>query len=789
MIRVTSVFQNKSWIGHNRLMKRWIARMLFVVILAVAVQGIAATQQISGHPIMISVADSGAPAVGVETAANAGTGTYTTQYYNSLIGGIASWSSHIWLSGTNALYHYGMNSTTGTNLTLVSNTLTTSGSTSTITTVVDLGSSGVRATQKIIYTDGNRFITKEWTLVNNGTTTFSDLRFFHGGDSYFGGVDSAYAFYEPSNSMVYLRNNDFANWGIMGFYADPATPANYYFGGQFNTGTGAAGSGAHLSNTVDTTYTDAGYQLEWTRATFSPGETWLIRSYEQWTPGGALQVIAPAGQSVTAASTVDLSFTVQNLGASSVSASFSASDSSGWGTSITSSSPVTIAANGSTNVTVRTAVPVGATPGQTTNVTMTATDGVTPKSASATLSVISVDFTISPTPVAFGTVSVGGSGSQTVTITNTGSVSMQLGTLGGTNPLAAPFSKSSDTCSGANIAASGTCTFAVNYNPTGSSTFSDSINIPVSSPVVLSQTLAVSGTAPLPNYTVGTSIIGNGSASPVSQSVANGSAASITFNATTPGNHLVSIDTGCNGTGYSPGYTTGTSGVTSYSYTAGANSSNCTVGATFSTNQYNVTAAPSANGTITGGASGATVTRTTNYGAAQTFTYNANAGYHLTQIGNGCGGSVQNFTYSNGDVGAVSASYTSSGATADCTTTATTAINKYNVTATPDTNSKVDSYALNTPHAYSGIDYNASQSVTFTADTGYHLSGINNSCGGTASAAYYNGNNGPWISTATFTTSGTTGQVTAGVAPNCGITASSAINVYSITPGVNTVGP
>jgi hypothetical protein len=81
--------------------------------------------------------------------------------------------------------------------------------------------------------------------------------------------------------------------------------------------------------------------------------------------------------------------------------------------------------------------------------------------------------------------------------------------------------------------------------------------------------------------------------------------------------------------------------------------------------------------------------------------------------------------------------------------------------------------------------------MTFDADTtnGYHLTGITNGCGGTASATYSNAVNEPWIKTADFTASGTAGQVTAGVVPNCSITATSSINVYSITPTVGIVSP
>jgi hypothetical protein len=163
-----------------------------------------------------------------------------------------------------------------------------------------------------------------------------------------------------------------------------------------------------------------------------------------------------------------------------------------------------------------------------------------------------------------------------------------------------------------------------------------------------------------------------------------------------------------------------------------------------------------------------------------TLKIDANIGYHITGV-SGCSGTAYNApAYTNGTSGVTTYDYLTGAIVADCLVTATTAINQFDVTATPDANSKVDSNALNTPQGYIN-NYNASNSVTFTADTGYHLTGITNLCGGTATAAYSNAVNGPWTATATFTTSGV---VTNGVAPNCSISATSDINIYSITPSV-----
>ena len=271
-----------------------------------------------------------------------------------------------------------------------------------------------------------------------------------------------------------------------------------------------------------------------------------------------------------------------------------------------------------------------------------------------------------------------------------------------------------------------------------------------------------------PSYTVSTSSGTNGTLTCTPTTVNNGSTSSCTATGIT--GYYVSAMSGC---GIS--YSNSTSTVTEHTVSTTAYNSNCTVSSTFAPRQYTVSTS------ITGSGS-APASTAVNYNGSTSILFTAVTGYHITNI-SGCGGTTYTPDYTVGTGGTATNSYTTGSITGDCSISATFAINKYNITATPDTHSKVDSYALNTPNAYSGLDYNASQSVTFTADTGYHLTGITNGCGGTASDTYPNANNSGWTTTATFTPSGT---ISGGVAPNCSITATTAINVYTITPSVGT---
>jgi hypothetical protein len=109
----------------------------------------------------------------------------------------------------------------------------------------------------------------------------------------------------------------------------------------------------------------------------------------------------------------------------------------------------------------------------------------------------------------FGSVPQGGSADQTVTVTNTGNANLVIGTVASSNPLAAPFSITADTCSGQTIVPSGTCTVAVRFSPTGNGSFSDSFSIPSNDPDTSTVTVSVSGTGtatPVPNITVTDSV-------------------------------------------------------------------------------------------------------------------------------------------------------------------------------------------------------------------------------------------------------------------------------------------
>ncbi len=416
----------------------------------------------------------------------------TRQYF-----GEASWGTNIWLDGTNSLKLYNNSyHGNGTDFTAgASHTKTVVGSTTTIETTLVLG---VDAELKrvITYTDGDYFYQIRWELTNNSGGTFSDIRLIHGGDTYFGGVDSARSWWDSERGMIYINNNNFANSGIMGFFGSQATPASHYYGGNYGTGNSQANTSGRLDDTADSNFVDAGYQLEWDKSSLANGDTWVIEAYEFWTDPTPVQVLAPESQLSEDGSTVGLEFGIHNLDSSQRTFSLSALSSLGWTLDLPGGSSVTIDALASVTVQVHVTIPDGLAIDTISMISITASDGSGSGSSSTSIRIFSPDYTITPSTLSFGNISVGSNSTSTITLTNSGS-DVVVGTVASPNNLASPFTITADNCSGQTIGNGASCTIDVKFQPSSEVSSSDTFNIPILSPVVTSKTISTSGTGTL----------------------------------------------------------------------------------------------------------------------------------------------------------------------------------------------------------------------------------------------------------------------------------------------------
>ena len=155
--------------------------------------------------------------------------------------------------------------------------------------------------------------------------------------------------------------------------------------------------------------------------------------------------------------------------------------------------------------------------------------------------------------VPFGIVSVGFTLDQTVTVTNDGAANLDIGAIASADPLAAPFSILTDTCSNQTIAPSGSCTLAVRFAPTAAVTSNDSFDIPSNDPDEGTVTVSVSGTGSVisvPDITVTDSVAPNtdlqipfgnvtvGSSSDETVTITNNGTANLTIGAIASANPL-----------------------------------------------------------------------------------------------------------------------------------------------------------------------------------------------------------------------------------------------------------
>ncbi len=237
---------------------------------------------------------------------------------------------------------------------------------------------------------------------------------------------------------------------------------------------------------------------------------------------------------------------------------------------------------------------------------------------------------------------------------------------------------------------------------------------------------AVNASFVLNRYTVDTIAGSGGTISPASRSVAHGETATFRL-FLAPGFDFSEVAvSGCNGTLTLEGI--------DLVYTTGAITSPCTVSATFSLNEYAVTAG------VTG--EGGTITPTSRiviHGSTTTFTVTPAAGYTTASV-TGCNGTLNGNIYTTGEV------------TAACSVTAVFSLNAYLVTATAGANGNISPASRIINHGSTG-------SFTVTPNTGYRVASVTG-CGGTLDGNSY-----------------TTGAITGA----CTVTATFSLNTYEVT--------
>ena len=276
-----------------------------VALLAVASHAGASDQTIGTDPLQITVADDLSVTVQRDDAQNQ---VFDPQYYST-------YQTYLILTNpTTGIHNY---SSSDDDFIAVSNSAT-AGSISTSVTA----DSNISLVQTVQYIDGTQLIKHTWQIANsaNSTITYPSMTLRYGGDTHFHNNDFGVGYYLPSYASGALVSCAIpGTTGLMGMYADPTTPANYFaedvytlIDGDLDLPNASDLTPAHLSDTVNPTYVDNAMGLEWNTGTLAPGARMTYVAYEIWDAAAQLNCIAPPAQNAYCATPTALTFTLTN---------------------------------------------------------------------------------------------------------------------------------------------------------------------------------------------------------------------------------------------------------------------------------------------------------------------------------------------------------------------------------------------------------------------------------------------------------------------------------------------
>ena len=143
-----------------------------------------------------------------------------------------------------------------------------------VTTVLDVGTTGLRVTQEVSYAQGSTFFRIVWRVENRGPTRV-DYDFFHAADIFLGGSDEGYGYYDPASGAVGGHNQS-RDW-FMSF--SPQVRATHYQESYYDLVWLAIGNcddagcvkGPGLNDTISGEWLDNGIGLQW-HGSLDPGQ-------------------------------------------------------------------------------------------------------------------------------------------------------------------------------------------------------------------------------------------------------------------------------------------------------------------------------------------------------------------------------------------------------------------------------------------------------------------------------------------------------------------------------------
>lgn len=226
---------------------------------------------------------------------------------------------------------------------------------------------------RYVYRSGSLSFQREYYLTNTSGAQMTNVKLVYGGDTYFGGNDYGYSYWDPNLNMVFVRSSE----GAPNFMGLSSGSANAYFGGAYDKGA-VFGDQATLPNSVTSANTDQSYYLQWNRQYINASETFSPSATERYSIGSGLQIISPQNQTVASPAVdtqVKYTFLAVNTDGVFSQYGFTAVSSRGYKVDITPPN-ASIAANAQKQVDVTVTIPAGAVLGDD-KITFTGTNSST----------------------------------------------------------------------------------------------------------------------------------------------------------------------------------------------------------------------------------------------------------------------------------------------------------------------------------------------------------------------------------------------------------------------------
>ncbi|MDI6780982.1 MAG: hypothetical protein QME49_02575 [bacterium] len=274
-------------------MNKWIIAIIIVLLMGTNVHAFpfpsGNSLDIPGKPIKVKVYGDGSMGVWRWDRDNS---QYIGQVYNNNSAG-----SYLFLDKTGYCSGCGSFCGPGTRFTPVSNDKIGS---PTVVTVYNAGSTGIQITQITTYTEGYDYYTMVWGIMNNSQTTYNNVRFLHGADTFWDGSDFGYGHWNSNKKMVFITYN-----GVNKLMGLSGSEASSYYEDVWSNVRDAA-SCAFLPNTVNGEYHDAAYSLGWYKESLQPGENWAIVATEKLSYALDHIQVSPATATVLLGGTLSL---------------------------------------------------------------------------------------------------------------------------------------------------------------------------------------------------------------------------------------------------------------------------------------------------------------------------------------------------------------------------------------------------------------------------------------------------------------------------------------------------